>query len=572
MPKHEQNEQNERIRVLLALLPFWTPLIPPMGIACLKSFLRKHGYTVITADANTEKSSRDFYNDYFDTLRELVPGKKRGNFYSIGQDVFHQHLMAHLNKKKKKDYLEAVRISIENTFYTRLEDEEIGRLNGVIRTVYHTLEGYVTGLLTLHRPAVLGLSVCSGALPASLFAFQLAKRLYPHIKTVMGGGIFCDQLAEGTPNFNILLEETRDYIDTFIVGEGEWLMLKYLEGKLPPDQRVYSFKDLRDVEPGLDQLDIPDFSGLELEHYPYLSAYASRSCPHQCSFCSDTVMWGRYRKKPAARIVEELTRLYKLHGYQLVMMSDLLLNPVVTPLAQEFIRSDVALYWDGCLRAEKPVCDTRNTIMWRRGGFYRARIGCESGSEKVLKLMNKNISAGQIKDAVSSLAYAGIQTTTYWVIGHPGETEEDFQLTLDLITQLRDDIYEAECRPFYYYLTGQANSMEWEKNRTPVPLYPEAAEKLFLFQTWVLDKEPSRQETYERVSRFEAHCKALGIPNPYTMAQTFKADERWQKLHPNAVPSLLSFRNKHSYIDECKHIEEMSVIGNTAVENGDFDF
>jgi hypothetical protein len=559
-------------KILLALLPFWTPLIPPMGIACLKSFLRHHHYTVVTVDANTEKQFRDLYNHYFDTLKEIIPTDKRGNFYSIGQDVFHNHLMAHLNYKRENQYIQLVKILLEKTFYTNEKDEYILKLNRIIASFYSTLQGYVLDLLERHRPMVLGLSVCSGTLPASLFAFRLTREKYPHIKTIMGGGIFCDQLAVGTPNFKILLEKTRDYIDKFIVGEGEIVLLKLLRGELPESRRVYWFGDIKAGNLDLSSVDIPDFSDFELHHYPYLSAYTSRSCPHQCNFCSDTVMWGKYRKKKPTQIVDELTRLYRKHKYQLVMMSDLLLNPIVTDLAKEFINTGISIYWDGCLRAEKPACDRENTMLWRRGGFYKARIGCESGSEKVLKAMNKNISLEQIKAAISCLAYAGIQTTTYWVIGYPGETEEEFQKTLDLITELRDDIYEAECRPFYYYLTGQVNSMEWAKKNNSIPLYPGNAAEMLLFQTWVLDGKSSREETYKRVHRFEEHCHCIGIPNPYTMADIFAADQRWKKLHQNAVPSLFKFRDNSIYIDECKHIKELSIIPDIPGDDGDFDF
>ncbi|UCH93644.1 MAG: radical SAM protein [Candidatus Aminicenantes bacterium] len=559
-------------KILLALLPFWTPLIPPMGIACLKSFLRQHDYTVVTVDANTEKQFKDLYNHYFDTLKEMIPKDKRGNFYSIGQDVFHNHLMAHLNYKRESQYIQLVKILLEKTFYTSEKDEYVLRLNRIIASFYSSLRGYVLDLLERHRPMVLGLSVCSGTLPASLFAFRLTREKYPHIKTIMGGGIFCDQLAMGTPNFEILLEKTRDYIDKFIVGEGEIILLKLLRGELPESQRVYWFGDIKGGNLDLSSVDIPDFSDFELHHYPYLSAYTSRSCPHQCNFCSDTVMWGKYRKKTPPQIVDELSRLYQKHKYQLVMMSDLLLNPIVTDLAKEFIKTGISIYWDGCLRAEKPACDRENTMLWRKGGFYKARIGCESGSEKVLKNMNKNISLEQMKAAISSLAYAGIQTTTYWVIGYPGESEEEFQQTLDLITELRDDIYEAECRPFYYYLTGQANSMDWAKKNKSIPLYPGSAEEMLLFQTWVLDGKPSREETYKRVHRFEEHCKSLGIPNPYTMADIFAADQRWKKLHQNAVPSLFKFRDNSTYIDECKHIKELSIISDIPKDDGDFDF
>jgi radical SAM superfamily enzyme YgiQ (UPF0313 family) len=559
-------------KILLALLPFWTPLIPPMGISCLKSFLLPWGYDVKITDANTKVKFREIYDTYFEVLKRDVPENKQGNFYSIGQDILHNHMMAHLNWFDENDYIELVKVLISKTYFCQADDLTVFELNKIVREFYSELGKYMTDLLDKETPTVLGLSVCSGTLAPSLFAFKLAKERNPRIKTVMGGGIFCDQFAIGTPNFDILLEKTRDYIDTFIIGEGEILFLKFLQGELPGSQRYYSFKDIGSKNVDITAVDIPDFRDLDTPQYPYLSSYTSRSCPYQCNFCSDTVMWGKYRKKRAAQIVEELTRLYEKWENRLFMMSDLLLNPVVSELAEAFERSEISLYWDGCLRAEKHVCSTENTLQWRRGGFYKARIGCESGSQRVLDLMKKNITVDQVKSAISSLAFAGIQTTTYWIIGYPGETETDFQHTLDLIEELKDDIYEAECRPFYYYLTGQSNSDQWAAENKSIPLYPGKAENMLVFQTWLLDIEPSREETYRRVNRFVEHCKKHGIPNPYSLRDIYEADERWKHLHKNAVPSLADIKKKKIPIDECKNVEKLVVMQNAVVNDDDGDF
>jgi radical SAM superfamily enzyme YgiQ (UPF0313 family) len=187
------------------------------------------------------------------------------------------------------------------------------------------------------------------------------------------------------------------------------------------------------------------------------------------------------------------------------------------------------------------VCDVNNTLLWRRAGFYRARLGLESGSRHLLDLMGKKTTPEQMKTAVSSLAYAGIKTTSYWVVGHPGETEADFQQTLKLLEELKDDLYEADCTPFQYFLTGQSNSHNWKKKHKSVPLYHPDSRDMLMVQTWILEAKPSRQEIYERVSRFVRHCQNLGIPNPYSLKDTYKADKRWKKLQPNAVPELLEF-------------------------------
>jgi hypothetical protein len=563
-----KNEIKEKL-ILLGLMPFWEPQIPPMGISCLKTFLESHGYHVKTVDANIKEEFSQAHQKYFNTLQGFIPSDRQGNFNNVGHDVLRNHMMAHIHYNNEKDYIELVKILVYKTFYTGINHAQVRQLNEILEEFYDTLEKYITGLLYEERPGILGLSVYRGNLAPSMFAFRLAREFDPQVKTVMGGGVFAGELNIGSVDFDFFLKKT-PYIDKIIVGEGELLFLKYLHNELPGSQRVYTLNDISGRTLDITAAKAPDFSDLDLLFYPNLAAYTSRSCPFQCSFCSETVYWGKYRKKGISQIIKELTTLYNKHKSQLILMCDSLLNPVVTDLARGLIDSGLSLYWDGYLRVEEKACQEENTMLWRRGGFYRARLGIESGSPHVLELMGKNIPVKHIKASISNLASTGIKTTTYWVIGHPGETGADFQQTLDIIAELRDDIYEAWCSPFNYYLSGQVNSGQWKgKGRL---LYPEKAKDMLIIQTRVLDGEPTREDAYQRMNRFVRHCNQLGIPNPYTMLEFYHADERWKKLHKNAVPSLVEFENKDTYIDENKRVRKTVTAQKKLSEDITFDF
>lgn len=541
--------RNEKI--LLALLPFWDPQIPPLGISCLKSHLQRHQFNVKTVDVNVEDGFKDIQNLYFDTLKEHIPDDKIGNYYKIAHDVLANHMMAHLNYKNKSRYLESVKLLIYKTFYAQVDNGLILDLSEILSGFYAKLEKYFSHLLESEKPSMLGLSVFEGTLPASLFAFQLAKKYAPQITTVMGGAVFTDLLNIDSPDFKYFLEQT-PYIDKIFIGEGEHLFLKYLQNGLPDSQRVYQLEDIDHKMLDISSADIPDFSDLDLRFYPYLSAYNSRSCPFNCSFCSEKALWGKYRKKDSKRIVEELKKLHQKHHSQLFLFADSLINPIINDLSEEIIKSGISLYWDAFLRADKHVCNTKNTMYWRRAGFYRARLGVESGSQRVLELMGKKITPNQMKEALACLAYAGIKTTTYWVVGYPGETEADFLETLKFLEELKDDVYEADCTPFRYYLSGQSATGDWAKKNKDIPLYGEETRDLLMIRAWILDVEPSREETRKRMNRFVEHCTKLGIPNPYSLKDTYKADERWKRIQKNATPSLVEF-SKGTHI--CENLE-----------------
>jgi len=544
---------NKNNKILLALLPFWDSQIPPLGIACLKSSLQEQGFNVKTIDANVEIKFREATDHYFNTLKEYVPGNKRGNFKSIGHDVLRNHMMAHLNYQDEQEYIRLVKIIVERTFFIEITTLQVNELTGMVREFFEGLRSYLIELLEKEKPSFLGLSVFSGTLPASLFAFKLAKSTYPHIKTVMGGGIFADDLAPGSENIRLFLEKT-PYIDKIIIGEGEILFLKLLKGELPETQRVFSLKDIGGEIQDLANALVPDFSDFNLQYYPYPGFYGSRSCPFQCKFCSAAVQWGKYRKKGAKQIARELIKMYETYNTQLFLLVDSLLNPLITDLGNEFNSQGHCIYWDGSLRVEKSFSNVETVLNWRKAGFYRARLGIESGSQKTLTAMGKGVKVEDMKNTLRSLAAAGIKTTTYWIVGYPGETEADFRQTLDFIAELKDDIYEADFRPFFYYKTGQVQSAQWREKYKTLTLYPGNAKETLIVQTWILDAQPGREETYRRLSRFKETLEKLGIPNIYSLYEIYKADERWKKLHKNAVPSLVEFKDSGNYIDECKHI------------------
>jgi len=561
-------------KILLGLLPFWDPQIPPLGLACIKSYLQHHGWQVKAVDANLEIQFRELYDQYYKILAEFVPNDHQGNLFNIGNQVLRNHLMIHFNAsttgKRDQKYRELVRVLVEKTFFTYINEGFIDALDNIIGQFYPRLKSYVLEMLEREQPEVLGLSVYGDTFPASLAAFHWAKKWNPSIQTVMGGGIFADQLAPGSLNLDYFVQRTHTVIDKIIIGEGEVLMLELLQGSLNPARKIYSLKDIQGKYMNLAGAVVPDFSDFDLGYYPHLAHYGARSCPFQCKFCSETINWGKYRKKNVNQTVQELIRLQRRYSYQLFLLTDSSLNPIISELSRAFIEAGVTIYWDGFLRADRHACSTENTMLWRKGGFYRAKLGLESGSQRMLDLMNKRITTAQSRETLAALAYAGIKTTTFWLLGFPGETEQDFQETLDFIEACKDYIYEADCNAFNYYLTGQANSRDWQKNNRGVLLYPEWATELLLSQTWILDCHPSREIAYQRLNRFIRHCQKLGIPNPYSLKDVFQADERWKNLHKNAVPSIMTLKNTDTYVDENRHVKTLAFAENKVKDEGDW--
>jgi len=558
------------MKILLLVMPYMAPLCPPMGMACLKSYLQDCGHNVTAVDMMAELEIKEAAYKYLDTLKKFIPLFRQAYFFNVGIDVLKNHFMAHINQTDAAKYNELVKTIVYNNYYVSIDHNQVNRLNQIVTDLFTKEKKYLLYLLEKEKPAVVGISVYRGTDASSLFAFRLIKENYPHIKTMMGGAIFSQELIPNTPNFESFLEKT-PYIDHIVIGEGEILFQQILSGELPGNKKVYTSADIKDEIVDLSAIALPDFSDFDLSKYPLIPSYTSRGCVYHCSFCTEASFWKKYRHKNVQKIVSDLELSAQKYNRRIFVLTDCLINPVATELAREMIARDLAIYWDVYLKVDPHVCDPEYALLWRRGGFYRARIGIETGSQRVLDLMDKRITVEQSKTALASLASVGIKTTTYWAVGHPGETEADFQATLDFLSEMQDDIYEAEADPFRYFYAGQGSSNTWAGEYGHSPVYPEEATDMLLVKTWTLNAEPQREEIYNRLCRFKDHCRKLGITNLDSVGEIYNSDERWKSLHKNAVPTFIEM-NDPRCLDEHRNISHLLGAQKTQREDVDFAF
>lgn len=528
--------KDKTMQIRLSIMPFWSPLTPPLGIACLKSYLEQYGYKVHTKDYNALAPLFDYGSRYISLMKSFTPPDKMGNIAMVGYDVLTSHLIAYNNRDNKDDYYELIRQLISNNFFYEASDAAVKNLCEVVDQFYTLFTQYLMKDLEENNFDVYGISCYSLTLGPSIFAFKLVKKYFPNIKTVMGGGIFADQFSPGSKEFENFVNKS-PYIDHFLVGEGEIIFLNLLRSNFENVPRVI-VNDGSVEKVCLDNVPLPDFSDFDMNAYPQLVAYSSRSCPFQCAFCSETVQWGKYRNKKNDKVVLELRNLAKKYGKNIIVLADSLLNPNIDSLADALLKipPEERFYWDTYLR----VCDMTDNMdkvnKWRKAGLYRVRLGIESGSQNVLNLMDKRITVEKIKSNIRNLAAAGVKISTFWVVGFPGETDDDFKQTLKLIREIKDNLYEVDPHPFYFYPSGQVDSESWEKKYGYQSIYSEKYNDILMCSYYKLNKEPYREEIYKRLQLFKECCEECNIPNPYSLIDIYHADKRWKELHPEAVP------------------------------------
>lgn len=520
--------QGAKPKILLLKPPYFTPWTPPLGIAILKSFMEKHGYSVTCFDYNTDPELWGMHHKYFATIQQLEDVSINDGYSKLWW-ILNAHLLAYANGADAAAIARVLEIVIP-LYGIRHDHDVIKALIPIVDRYFKRLRAVTERITNFSDYGVVGTSTYTTSLASSLFLLKDVKEKNPRVTTVMGGGIFADDLALGSDNLDTLVAEC-SYIDHVVLGEGEMLFLKLLEGELA-HKRVITIADLQGSTLDMKDVPSPDFSDLELDNYYHLSIEGARSCPFQCSFCSETIQWGDYRKKPMDQFAEQVIDLSNRFKIKEFFMGDSLMNPYINPFALELIERKAGVRYDGYLRADKPVTNRKFVKMWADSGLFRVRLGIESAAPKVLNIMDKMTTPKVISDVLKTLASAGIRTTTYWIVGFPGETEKDFGETCDFIREHHRYIYELEAHPYYYYPYGQVGSRLYQCSS----LYPEEVTKYTKFHVWEInDADPPRDVRYERLRRLAKMCSDLGLINIYTMNERYQAEDRWRRLHPLAV-------------------------------------
>jgi radical SAM superfamily enzyme YgiQ (UPF0313 family) len=165
---------------------------------------------------------------------------------------------------------------------------------------------------------------------------------------------------------------------------------------------------------------------------------ASRGCVYKCSYCVESRFWGqKVRMTPLDRIVEEARILTERYNNPPVGFEDSMFNmrpahffELCTRL--KGIRLDPGFY---ILARVDSVTDEGFRAM-RDAGMNNIIFGIESASPKVLANMNKKITYEQAEDACRRGANAGLKIGSFWIMGHPGDSVEEAEKTLNAINRL----------------------------------------------------------------------------------------------------------------------------------------
>jgi len=171
-----------------------------------------------------------------------------------------------------------------------------------------------------------------------------------------------------------------------------------------------------------------------------LSFSTSRGCLRRCSFCHESTHWKRYRNRAAESIVSEFKfNKNRFKDLEFIYFNDSIINGNIDELNRfcDIMASEnMNVCWGGHIMIREEMSLSLLQKM-KKAGADRLNYGVESGSDKVLRLMKKRCHSSLIREVLDNTRKAGISFSVNIVIGHPGETEEDFLQTVELVKHVR---------------------------------------------------------------------------------------------------------------------------------------
>ena len=248
--------------------------------------------------------------------------------------------------------------------------------------------------------------------------------------------------------------------DAYVIGEGEETIVEALEvlqtlGELKPvpgmvlpdgEGGVTELEARKDFHP-LDQLPFPAWEDFDLSWYSAeaersLPMMLSRGCTGKCTFCMDHEIAGRYRCRSGENAVQEFKRNVEKHGISSFHFNDLVCNGNLRKLEEmcdRIIEEELdIMWWSYAVVRKKMTAEHFRKL--HASGCSALVFGLESGSDKVLKLMNKYYSVADAEEMLKHCHESGINTAINIIVGFPGETRVEHQETLDFLERNKDSI------------------------------------------------------------------------------------------------------------------------------------
>ena len=253
----------------------------------------------------------------------------------------------------------------------------------------------------------------------------------------------------GGVHASVLPNEALQHCDIVVKGEGEKAMLDIANNNI--EKGIASNPYIKN----LDEIPIPARHLMNMDYYthakdnspyshlfyvPYHTKIAavmtSRGCPFRCTFCHNTWKEMPVRFHSLERIIEEIKLLIDNYGIEALWFFDddiFSSKANLKKICEKMISEELNLIWGTSARVDTINYDIAKLA--KQAGCKELMFGFESGSQRILDVLNKKTTVEQNKKAIELCNKLGIMACGTFMIGNPTETLEDIKLTQQFIKE-----------------------------------------------------------------------------------------------------------------------------------------
>lgn len=378
--------------------------------------------------------------------------------------------------------------------------------------------------------------------------FSLARRIVANIDSdipVIAGAAHAKAMPEQVLRDPVIGKK----IKAIALEDGEYIVRGILQNVEPQDMGGVAYIDHHDrfiqkpfdvenkwIPQNLDLLHFADRKFLpgdpfESQGKTETNSVCNRGCAFNCKFCAgarDMLMFG-IRSRSIDNILSEMQMLREQGVNAIRYIDDLFLankrkmaeffnGMVNSKMNQDFV-------WDATGRVNTlSTMDNDLLSQMAVSGCREVSIGVESGSQRVLNLMDKSITPDMVRETVRKLSSVGIRVKGYFILGYPSEQVAEMDETVDFMHELRQLSRE----------TAHAN-----------PLTPNGTKNTAQFRGSMFEFRP-----YPGTPVFNYLTGKTPWPNDYwqdqKLAMTFTEDELLLSFRPVFMDGL-EVRQKHNF-------------------------
>ena len=377
---------------------------------------------------------------------------------------------------------------------------------------------------------LVGIGVLTAEMSNAISIAQAVKEEYT-LPIVWGGWhatLFPEQMTHSKLVDHVIVDEGDDLIvqiANYYKNNGCKSDTDFIGSKILENQKKLNLDTLAEPDYGLVPnleyyMNIPltdKFLEYDSRIIKWLPYEASRGCPSKCTFCINTVTDNRkYRRKSSQKVINEIESLVDKHNINhLKIIDDNFFVNVkwVKEIAKGLIQKGLDITWDAECRVDYFNGNHVNhecLELCVASGMNELNFGIESGSQRSLDIVKKEITPEQALNAVKTASKFGIVSRCSFIIDIPGERKEDIFKTVQLVNKIRE-IPKTTCGIHTYRPYPRSELCE-EMLRNGEIKQPEAmegwADEQFIEQFTYTDAKRKWQKNY-RISSKISYYQSL---------------------------------------------------------------